>query len=334
MNFFRSILLMFCLAGLPVFADDATTPGAADVTAVTADAASQDAVIDNPSWLLVACGLPGDDEHRERLTTAVEQIMAAAESVLKIPAEHVVGLAGDEMMRDVLEAKLNRRLKICTRESFQNAAAELCQSVPADADCWIILLGHADLYDHSSRFNVQGADWDQTEMATWLKPLVARRQIIFVTTPVSGFWLKPLGGPNRIVISATEADQEYTGTEMPYALADVLAGQGEHENLRDIDGDGVLSLLDLYVVVNLEIHERFKSIERLQTEHAQLDDNGDGRGSEVQAPYIPLAPPEEDDEAEASSTDTGSPPTPKPITSESLDGYRSRQTWLGVGVEE
>ncbi len=347
--FSRSIFLACCLASVSGYTDATAT-----VDGLAADAASAVADSAKPSWLLVVCGLPGDDAHRERLSGAVEQIMSAATSVLQVPTENVTALVGDEAMQETLQPTLDRTLEICTRESLQDAVTTLCETVPANADCWIILLGHADLYAGKSRFNVQGPDLDQTDMAAWLQPLQAKRQIVLVTMPVSGFWLKPLAGANRIVVSATEADQEYTGTEMPYALADVLTGRGEHEKLRDADGDGEFSLFDLYVIVNLEIHGRFKSLERLQTEHAQLEDNGDGRGSEVQSPYIPADPVETEEVAaddqpddedvtqdvvpvdgeQVLPTEPKSLTAPKPITNESMDGYHARQVLLDEPADQ
>ena len=124
---------------------------------------------------------------------------------------------------------------------------------------------------------------------------------------------------------------------MPYALTDLLAGDGEHASLEDVDGDGSVSLLDLYLSVNLEIHGRFQALERLQTEHASLDDNGDGRGSEVQLAYMPVEEEDEDDEAEdeepAELVDEPTSELPKPISNRNLDGYRSRQILLKADRE-
>ncbi len=266
-------------------------------------------------WLLLCCGLPGDDGHRERLTEACEKIIAAAEPVLGIGSQRLRVLVGDESMRESLQYD-QEKVEICTRESVAAALATLGEQIQAEDECWVILLGHANLYDGISQFNVLGKDFDQTEFANWASALKSKQQVFLLTTPVSGFWIKPLANESRIIITATEADLEFTGTEMPYALADILAGEGESQTLEDIDGDESLSLLDLYLAVSLEVHDRFKSQERLSTEHAQLDDNGDGRGNEVQQAYLPL------DEADESS---GKPDRPKPIDVPTLDGYRSRQ---------
>jgi hypothetical protein len=115
---------------------------------------------------------------------------------------------------------------------------------------------------------------------------------------------------------------------MPYALADVVAGRGAHAKLEDIDRDGSLSLLDLYLASALEVHGRFKVLERLQTEHAQLDDNGDGRASELQFPYLPEDPDEDSDEDEPPAVEVREPP--KIVTNPNLDGYRSRNVILNA----
>ena len=82
----------------------------------------------------------------------------------------------------------------------------------------------------------------------------------------------------------------------------------------------------MYLAINLQIHGLFKSLERLQTEHAQLEDNGDGRGSEVQTAYLPIDPEEQSEEEEADVKPVL--PVPKPIANSSLDGFRSRQIRL------
>ncbi len=291
-------------------------------------------------WLLLCCGLPGDDGHRERLTGAVEKIVAAAEPVFGVSPQRLRVLAGDEEMQNAL-ADQAPGVGVCTKESVARMMEGLCAEIGDEDSCWIMLLGHAHLYQASSKFNVLDADFDQTDFALWARPLACREQVFWVTMPVSGFWIKPLSGKSRVVISATEADLEFTGTEMPYALADLLSGDGESQSLEDVDQDGSLSLLDLYLAANLEIHGRFPAMERLQTEHAQLEDNGDGRGSEVQLAYLPEETDESEDAEENSDDEkdetaaedaagqpaesaAANPELPEPIGNRNLDGYRSR----------
>src|SRR5262249_21549429 len=90
---------------------------------------------------------------------------------------------------------------------------------------------------------------------------------------------------NRVVIAATEADAETNETTFPGVFAQFLAG-GLNLAEHDIDGDGKLTLFDLYVVVAKEIAQNYASAELLATEHQQLDE-GDGAGNEPQNAYLP-----------------------------------------------
>src|SRR5947207_2456607 len=54
----------------------------------------------------------------------------------------------------------------------------------------------------------------------------------------------------------------------------------------DVDEDGNLTLLDAYIYTCQKIAQEYLDGMLLSTEHAQLDDTGDGRASEVQADYL------------------------------------------------
>ena len=316
---------------------------AAPVAEQTADASSA-----SERWLLLCCGLPGDPEHRERLTNACRQIAESAPRVLGVAPERLLVLAGDEEMQAELDA-LEPEVGLCTAESIDEAIGRLAAEVPSRAACWVILLGHAHLQGDRSQFNISGPDIDQSQFAAMTEPLRCREQVFVLTFPVSGFWTSPLAAaargsdsaagvlPPRAIITATEADLEFTATEYPYALADVLAGDSSHASLEDIDGDGGVNLLDLYLAASIETNKRFTAAERLATEHAQLEDNGDGRSSELQQAYLEAeSKTEAVVEADAAETKAAeaaaepaeaaaAAPAPPIILRENLDGYRSRQ---------
>ena len=193
-------------------------------------------------WLLLTCGLTGDDEHRERMTQACRRILSFAEMTLSVPAERIRFLAADEQMQselsDVFEAS-----DVCTSESVEAAITEFGETIPETDSCWVIMIGHAHLHGKLSQYNVLDADFDQFQFGEWAQNLKCKEQVFWLTFPVSGYWIRPLRSESRVVISATEADLEFTGTEMPYALADVLSGESEHAQLEDIDNDGQVSLL-------------------------------------------------------------------------------------------
>ena len=85
-------------------------------------------------WLLLCCGLPGDDGQRERLTAACTKIIASAEPTLGVSSEHLQVLAGDEEMQEAL-SKSTSTVGVCTKKTVRASLAQLCEQVPADGSC-------------------------------------------------------------------------------------------------------------------------------------------------------------------------------------------------------
>ncbi len=297
-------------------------------------------------WLYVCCGLPGDDVHRERMTDACREWILSSAEQLDVDRANLIVTVGDETMQRELEND-HVSIAITTIETMTDSLNRLSDEPTDEDSVWVVLIGHALLYEGNAQFNIQGPDVDQEAFAKLAATVTASEQVFWITTPVSGYWLRPLKMPGRVVISATEPDLEYTGTEMPYAVADLLAGKSDRVVIEDIDGDGVVSLLDLYLATCVEVHGRFEALDRLQTEHGLLDDNEDGRGTEIQLNYLPSESEEpdaefkpkdgEDDESTEIDLDSDNAElavavTAKPaiITNQNRDGFRSRHILLKV----
>ena len=117
---------------------------------------------------------------------------------------------------------------------------------------------------------VTGRDLREDDCKKLFGDLACREQVFWLTMPGSGWFLRSLSAKGRIVITATAADEEYNETEFPQALATVC---GRNK-------DGKVSVLELYQQTVAEVQARFAGDKRVPTEHAQLDDNGDGVGTE------------------------------------------------------
>ena len=123
------------------------------------------------------------------------------------------------------------------------------------------------------------------DFAKLFADLKAREQVFCMTTPTSGYYIKPLAAKGRVVISATETDWETNETEFPHELARVWSSPPEAKEF-DIDQDGTITLFDLYVTVARNLAQSYLERELLATEHPLLEDNGDGRGTEVQIDFL------------------------------------------------
>jgi hypothetical protein len=233
---------------------------------------------------LIICGLPGDGEHRKLFGETLELLHSGLTKHHGFAAQNVYILWGDKTKdKDSTAVRANRG--VATRETITNAANMLHKVLQPDDTFWVFVLGHAHYDGRYSWLNVAGDDLHQLEFGRLFEGLRCREQVFFLTTAASGFYLKPLAAPGRIVISATEPDLEVNETLFPHKLARGIATPPALAEF-DIDGDKQATLLDLYLWTARETTQEYVTGELLATEHALIDDNGDGRGTEVQIDYL------------------------------------------------
>ena len=218
--------------------------------------ARQEPAATGDRWVLLLCGLPGDEDFSERMLEAIQKIYSNAESTLGVSPDRIRVLAGDPTMAESLQ-ELTGSVKVASAETVAELVGQVKSEIsPADS-LWVFVLGHADLQGRASRWNVTSTDPDQKTFAKWFQGIECREKVFWMTTPLSGFYIRNLSAPGTVVITATEADLEISATELPYALADILAGEESVEAAGDRDEDGQTSLLDLYLAVCHEVAQRY-----------------------------------------------------------------------------
>ncbi len=172
-----------------------------------------------------------------------------------------------------------------------------------DAPLWLVLIGHGTFDGKEARFNLRGPDVSATELAAWLVPF-QRPLVLINTTSASAPFLQKLSGSNRIVITATRSGHEQNVTRFGGALAASL-----QDPAADLDADEQVSLFEAFLSASQRVAESYQEEGRLLTEHALLDDNGDGLGT----------PPD---------WFRGLRPVRQPKDGKSLDGTRAHQLHL------
>jgi hypothetical protein len=233
---------------------------------------------------MILCGHPGNKEYRTIYAQTVEKLYAALTRRYGFSAGDVwVRFGGGPQEGEGAAAFPSRGL--ATREAIAADVAELGKVLRPEDALWVVVVGHAHFDGRHSFLNLPGPDMRGDEFGKLFEGLHSREQVFLVTTPASGYWIKHLSAKGRIVITATEADLEVNETLFPLDLADVLIDPPE-EKEYDRDGDGRVTVLDLYLNVVRRVMLRYKAEKNIPTEHAQLDDNGDHRGTERQLDYL------------------------------------------------
>ena len=142
-----------------------------------------------------------------------------------------------------------------------------------DVEIWILLVGHGTFDGKVAKFNLVGNDASDADFKHWLKP--HRGPLVFInTSSCSAPFIRSLSGPNRVVATATKSGYEQNFCRFGGYMAAAL-GQAE----ADLDKDGAVSVLEAFLIASRQAGEFYRENDRLVSENALLDDNGDGMGT-------------------------------------------------------
>jgi hypothetical protein len=140
-------------------------------------------------------------------------------------------------------------------------------------ELWLVFIGHGTFDGRTAKFNLRGPDISADELAAALKPC-KRPLAVIQCASASGPFLNALSAPGRVIITATKSGYEANATRFGNYLARDVA-----DPAADLDKDGQTSLLEAFLMASQQVDDFYKEAGRLATEHALLDDNGDGLGT-------------------------------------------------------
>ena len=258
-----------------------------EATAVETTSAATDSSREPTRWVLVFCGHPGDASHHGMYAKTAQSLVSAFVDRFGCAAANVWLRFGEVPLESDPPCVVASR-GLATAEGISADVAALKERLAPKDSVWVVLLGHAHHVDGSTFFNLPGPDISDADFGSLFKDLEAREQVFFITTPVSGYAIKHLTRRGRVVITATEPANEVNETLYHLDLAETL-GDPQLMAESDWDRDGTISVFDLHITVARHVALRYQAQKELQTEHAQLDDNGDGRGTEIQLDFLPPA---------------------------------------------
>lgn len=215
--------------------------------------------------VLVISGLGGEPAYRRELVAWGTSLATALKSA-GVPPGNVIQLAGDSSQAPTLPR--------ATRERVLASLQELTRrSRPGDV-VLIFLAGHGSHEGSESRINLPGPDLTAADLALALEPMADRRVVVVNAASASGDFIPVLSRNGRIVITATKGPFERNATRFGGQFVAALAAGG-----ADADKDGRVSMLEAFLFARRETGRIYESDNRLLTEHAVLDDNGDKQGS-------------------------------------------------------
>jgi hypothetical protein len=213
--------------------------------------------------VIVVVGAPGTDEYSAAFDEWATKWRDAADKggaeFTLIGGEHTDAGAGAEAATDD-RSRLKQLLNKQTEQKGDDAL-------------WLVLIGHGSFDGETAKFNLRGPDVALKELAEWLNPIESTVAVIDCTS-ASAPLVGAASGPNRVVITATKS-----GSELNYARFGQYLASAVASSEADLDKDDQTSLLEAYLTACRGVAEFYENDARLATEHALLDDNGDGLGT-------------------------------------------------------
>lgn len=140
-------------------------------------------------------------------------------------------------------------------------------------ELWLVFIGHGTFDGRTANFNLRGPDISARDLAAVVKPCKRPLAVINCASS-SGPFINALSAPGRVIITATRSGNEVNATRFGGYFAKAIANPA-----ADLDKDGQTSLLEAFLFASRQVAQFYKEAGRLATEHALLDDNGDGLGT-------------------------------------------------------
>lgn len=165
-----------------------------------------------------------------------------------------------------------------TVDNFTMVIDQLREKSTSIDNIVVILIGHGYFDGTNSYYTLHDYNIQDTEMADMFSD-IKRDKVVFVFSPCNtGGFIDDLSGPDTVVISSTRPDESNKAAFIEPFLAS-FDGSGDKNN------DGNVSFAEAFNFASKSVGDQYKNNNWGNlTEHAQLDDNGDGISHEAPVP--------------------------------------------------
>lgn len=227
---------------------------------------------DPNKYAVVISGVSGEEQYAKKFAEWTNKLRAALIDKLGFAEDHTF----------ILTEKPTEKELRATAEVLQQTFVRLRNTLKPEQQLFVFFIGHGtfDPASKTAKFNLVGPDLSAGEYAQLINTLPARNIVVVNMSSASGEFIKPLSGSlaggTRIVITATRSGMEQNATRFAEYFINAL---GNPE--ADADKSGRVSVLEAFEYATKQVAKSFEGKGNLATEHALIDDNGDGTGHQI-----------------------------------------------------
>lgn len=218
--------------------------------------------------IVLISGLGGDPEYTSTFHGWLSRFADAASERYGIDRSRILYFGEDP---DLDPTAISAR---STAENIAQGFVALKETLEPGDPVVVVMAGHGTFRDDVARFNIPGPDLTPPDLAGLVEGLGPRPVTVVNMATASGPFIEALSGEGRTVITATRTGREQNSTRFGLHFVDAFATDG-----ADVDRDTRVSMLEAFTYAIREVAREYEGEGQLLTEHALLDDNGDGEGS-------------------------------------------------------
>jgi len=218
--------------------------------------------------VLIVSGVAGEPQYADEFFKQATTMIDALETRFGVPDSDIVYLA-ENPTRDAARIKA-----ASTKENIERELTALGTRSKTGDVVFVMLIGHGSGDGTTSKFAIPGPDITASDFARVLDGIGGPTIAFVNTSSASGGFIGTLSGPNRVIATATKSDMERNETRFAGYFVQAYAS-----DVADADKDGRVSVLEAFDFARREVARAYESENHLLTEHAQLDDNGDKKGT-------------------------------------------------------
>jgi len=219
--------------------------------------------------ILVVTGLGGEESYTTQFHEWATTLVEAATTRYEVPSANLTYLGEKPSLAPELIADRS------SRENIEAAIDGIAASAEPGDHVVIVLFGHGSASD-DARINLPGRDLSADDFAELLERLDVGHVTFVNTASASGPFVEKLSGEGRVVMTATRTGGERNASVFGGYFVDAFA---DGQTAADQNKDSRVSMLEAFSYARLKVEESYEADGRLATEHAQIDDNGDGTGT-------------------------------------------------------